>query len=241
MPALNEELSLPHAAANVLSEFERFSLKGELLIVNDGSRDRTFEIAESLMNSNKNVKVLHHDSPLGIGAAFRDGLRVACGEIVVFIPGDGEIDAAEVFKNIHFMSEVDMVVPYMVNLELRSWHRRILSAIYQEIMSKTFSVSLKYLNGTVLYRRSILDGIIIRNPGFFYQAELLIKTINKKYSFVEVPYKMKRRVGGKSKFLSIRTLAQVVIGYAVLVHELYIRGDNSMVASPSSIASSKHG
>jgi dolichol-phosphate mannosyltransferase len=156
MPALNEELSLPHAVSNVLEGFERFSLDGELIIVNDGSRDRTGAIAAGLADRFGSVHVLHHSSPQGIGSAFRDGLQLACGELVVYIPGDGEIDAAEIFRYIPLMTDVDLVVPYVQNPEIRRWSRRFLSSWYTRIMGRTFGVSLRYLNGTVMYRSAIL-------------------------------------------------------------------------------------
>src|SRR6185369_18011006 len=127
MPALNEEQSLPHAVANVLHGFERFSLDGELIIVNDGSRDRTGEVAAELAERFGCISVLHHSIPQGIGAAFRDGLRLASGELVVYIPGDGEIDAAEILRYTPLMADVDLVVPYVQNPEIRTWSRRFLS------------------------------------------------------------------------------------------------------------------
>jgi glycosyltransferase involved in cell wall biosynthesis len=237
MPALNEERSLPHAIANVLDAFERFSLDGELIIVNDGSVDRTGEIAESFSGRCGFVHVLHHATPQGIGSAFRDGLRRACGELVVYIPGDGEIDVAEILRYEPHMKDVDLVVPYVQNPEIRRWSRRFLSSFYTQVMNRTFLVSLRYLNGTVLYRRSILDGITIRNSGFFYQAELLIKTIRRNYVYVEVPYLQQRRIDGKSKSVTIKSLLPVIKGYFNLIAELYFSKGEQFVVAPLSIAS----
>jgi glycosyltransferase involved in cell wall biosynthesis len=217
-----------------VESFERLSLNGELIIVNDGSRDRTGEIAAELAESLCFVKVLHHSASQGIGAAFRDALQVACGEMVVYIPGDGEIDAAEILRYIPLMADVDLVVPYVQNPEIRRWSRRFLSACYTRIMGRTFSVPLRYLNGTVMYRRAILDGITIRNPGFFYQAELLIKTIRRNYLYVEVPYVQQRRMDGKSKSVTFKAFKAVLNGYFVLIAELFfLRCGYAILASLS--------
>lgn len=222
MPALNEELSLPGAVANVVEGFERFSIEGELIIVNDGSSDHTGKIAAGFADRFEFVRVLHHATPLGIGAAFRNGLSLATGEMVVYIPGDGEIDASEMFRYIPLMTDVDLVVPYVKNPEIRSWSRRFLSSCFHRIMIGTFSVSLKYLNGTVMYRRSVLEGIAIKNSGFFYQAELLIKTIRKGYRYVEVPYIQRQRINGRSKSVTLKALSAVLKGYFTLIGELYL-------------------
>jgi glycosyltransferase involved in cell wall biosynthesis len=239
MPALNEEQSLPHAIANVLDAFDRFSLDGELIIVNDGSIDRTGEIAESFSDRSGSVYVLHHATSQGIGAAFRDGLQRACGELVVYIPGDGEIDVAEILRYEPLMKDLDLVVPYVQNPEIRRWSRRLLSSCYTQVMNRTFRVSLRYLNGTVLYRRSILDEITIKNSGFFYQAELLIKTIRRNYVYVEVPYLQQRRIDGKSKSVTIKSLLPVLRGYFDLICELYFSKRDHFVLAPLSIASRK--
>jgi glycosyltransferase involved in cell wall biosynthesis len=235
MPALNEEQSLPHAMANVLESFERFSLDGELIIVNDGSSDRTGELAAGLADRFGFVHVLHHSTPQGIGSAFRDGLQTACGELVVYIPGDGEIDAAEIFRYIPLLDDVDLVVPFVQNPEIRRWSRRFLSSCYTRIMGGTFSVALRYLNGTVMYRRVILEGITIRNSGFFYQAELLIKTIRRNYLYAEVPYVQQRRIDGKSKSVTFKSLLPVLKGYFNLIGELYFHRSEHFVVAPLSI------
>lgn len=239
MPALDEERSLPHAVANVLDSFRRLSIDGELIIVNDGSRDRTGEIAEGLAVRSDLIRVIHHATPQGIGTAFRDGLQRACGELVVYIPGDGEIDAAEILRYVHIMTEADLVVPYVQNPEIRSWSRRFLSSCYHQIMSGTFSVSLRYLNGTVIYRRAILEGVAIRNPGFFYQAELLIKILRRKYLYVEVPYVQKKRIEGKSKSITPKALTAVFKGYFALIDELLLRKGEKPVVAPLSITALK--
>lgn len=239
MPALNEERSLPHAVANVICGFEKFSLDGELIIVNDGSSDRTGDVAEELAVRFPSVRVLHHPAPEGIGAAFRDALKLACGEFVVYIPGDGEIDAAEILCYTPLMADVDMVVPFVQNPAIRRWSRRALSACYTLAMNATFGISLRYLNGTVLYRRAILEGITIRNPGFFYQAELLIKAVRRKYRYTEVPYTQQRRIDGRSKSVTLKSLLPVLKGYFCLIGELYLQGREQSAPQPLSVSARK--
>jgi hypothetical protein len=99
-------------------------------------------------------------------------------------------------------------------------------------MNLTFAVSLQYLNGTVLYRRAILDGITIRNSGFFYQAELLIKTIRKNFRFVEVPYLQQRRIDGRPKSITLKSLLPVLRGYFSLINELcFLQKDHDIIAA----------
>lgn len=222
MPALNEEENLSASVTDVLEGFARYQVAGELIIVNDGSSDRTGELAEQFSADHGNVSVIHHDKCRGIGGSFWAGVQQAKSEIVVMIPGDGENDAGEILRYLPLLDEVDLVVPFVSNPWVRSWRRRLLSKLYQKIITATFRLPLKYLNGTVMYRRSVLEGIILKNNGFFYQAELLIKTMRSGYRFAEVPYLLGKRGKGVSKATSLGALGKVVQGYLATFAEIYL-------------------
>jgi glycosyltransferase involved in cell wall biosynthesis len=224
-----------------MAGFKFFSIDGELVIVNDGSSDRTGAIAEELAARYDCIRVVHHVAPQGIGSAFRDGLSAASGELVVYIPGDGENDAAEILRYIPLMETVDIVIPYGSNPEVRSWRRRFISSAYHFIMTKTFSVPVKYLNGNVIYRRAILDGVPFRNNGFFYQAELLIKVLRRRYLYAEVPYLQKVRLGGKSKSVNFTGLATVASGYMGMLKDHYFSRKECRALSPASVTAMKQG
>lgn len=234
MPALNEELCLAAGVSNVLAGFQKYGVNGELLIVNDGSSDRTAEIADNLALVHDCINVLHHQAPQGIGSSFMDGVLCAKGEMVVYIPGDGENDAAEILRYLPLMENVDIVVPFVINREVRAWHRRVLSATFNKIVSLTSSLSLHYMNGNVIYRKSIIKEIQLKSSGFFYQAELLLKTIGNGYLYAEVPYIQMRRIGGSSKSTTLSSLFEVARAYCSTMLELYsLNTKNSKVVSDS--------
>lgn len=220
MPALNEEKNLDVAVRNVLEGFARFGISGQIYIVNDGSSDRTGDLAEQLALQHESVQVIHHATPLGIGASFWDGVRQAAGELVVMLPGDGENDALEILRYLPILEQVDIVVPYVYNREVRSPGRRLLSIIYREIIKISFGLSLNYMNGTVIYRRCVFDGIELQNPGFFYQTELLIKCIRRGYLYAEVPTALRRRKSGDSKAMTLASLLRVMLGYLGTLAEI---------------------
>jgi glycosyltransferase involved in cell wall biosynthesis len=239
MPALNEEEALAASVENVLAGFSRFLINGELIIVDDGSSDRTGEIAECLAAKHDVIKVVHHAVPEGIGSAYRDGVKIASGDMVVYIPGDGENDAAEIFRYISLMDKVDIVIPYTTNNHTRPWHRRCLSSLYHLIMSRTFAVSVKYMNGNIIYRRAILEGVTCKSSGFFSQAEMLINVLRHGYRYAEVPYQNRVRLGGQSKSISLSEIAATVIGYAGMVRDYYFSRKDFSRLSPESVTAQK--
>lgn len=235
MPSLNEEKNLASAVRNVLQAYQRFGINGEVVIVNDGSTDGTGKLAEELRQKDPSLQVIHHATPQGIGGSFWDGVKVARGEVVVMIPGDGENDAAEILRYLPLMDQVDMVVPYVFNKQVRSAARRLVSNLYRGIINISFGTTLNYMNGTVMYRRCILESIELRGKGFFYQTELLIKCVREGYLFAEVPYALQQRAAGRSKATSFNSLKNVTQAYFALLVEMYWFGNCGRELSPVSV------
>ena len=75
MPALNEEKNIKAAINATLDSLDNFNITGELVIVNDGSSDKTGAIVQEYANTEKRISTIHHDHPKGIGVSFWDGLQ----------------------------------------------------------------------------------------------------------------------------------------------------------------------
>jgi glycosyltransferase involved in cell wall biosynthesis len=222
MPALNEEANIREAVTGVLKALGDLGIDGEVLIVNDGSTDKTQDIAQGLMveNSGK-VFIVRHEKPKGIGASFWDGVDQARGDVVVMMPGDNENDPFEVLRYFKLLADVDMVVPFPLNKGNRSFSRNVVSFLFRSIINMTFCVNFNYTNGTILYRKSLLKQLSSRSYGFFYQADILIRLVKQGYLFAEVPYKINARKGGVSKALSLKSFLNVTKGYLKLVKDYY--------------------
>ncbi len=224
MPALNEEKNIISAIERTLSAFDDTDINGEIVVVNDGSTDSTGPLVENRAASEKRVRMIVHKTPQGIGASFWDGVKEARGDIVTMFPGDDENEPLEPLQYFNLLENVDIVVPFICNKGARSKTRERLSSLYTSIINLTFGTRLNYTNGTVLYRRSILSGLELKSRGFFYQTELLIKTIKRGYLFAEVPNLLRKRSSGVSKAISLKSFFAVVRGYLHLVKDLYFTG-----------------
>lgn len=230
MPALNEASALTQAVYNVLQSFDRLQIEGEIIIVNDGSTDKTGEIAENFCRVRTNVRVIHHSEPKGIGASFWEGSQTARYEVVTMLPGDGENDSLEILRYLPLMDHVDIVVPFVYNREIRNLKRRLVSKLYKGIINLTFGMLLNYMNGTVMYRRNVLLGLDLESRGFFYQTELLIKGILRGYLYAEVPYALSQRVQGKSKALTVSSLFKLSGDYLKAIRAVYFRKNNQRLS-----------
>ncbi|MFA4992787.1 MAG: glycosyltransferase family 2 protein [Candidatus Omnitrophota bacterium] len=223
IPALNEEDNIVSAVKNALNAFEESGINGEVIVINDGSRDRTAERLIGLMHEDKRISLITHDKPRGIGASFWDGVDASQGAVAVLLPGDNEVDPWEILRYFKLLEHVDIVIPFVFNKQVRSLFRNAISFIYRFIINTTFLVNFNYTNGTILYRKSILKELDFRSMGFFFQTDILVRTVKKGYLFAEVPYRLGIRKEGISKAVSFPSLVKVMWGYLRLVKDFYFR------------------
>ena len=88
---LNEEANLRHTYENIASATKDVALDDhEIIIVDDGSRDRTGQIADDIASADPKVRVIHHDEP-GLGASMRRGIEASRMNYMIVLPGDNEI------------------------------------------------------------------------------------------------------------------------------------------------------
>lgn len=221
MTALNEDKNIEAAVTNVLRAYDDFNINGELIVINDGSTDKTRDIVCDIMKRDGRVRIIDHATPQGIGASFWDGIDAAREEVVCWFPGDNENDPWEILCYFDLMEHVDIVIPFVYDTTVRTPLRNALSFIYHFIINTTFATSLNYTNGTILYRRGLLKELNHRNPSFFFQTDILIRLVKRGYLFAEVPYRLGVRSGGKSKAVSFSSLTKVTRGYLGLVKDIY--------------------
>ncbi|MFA5161611.1 MAG: glycosyltransferase family 2 protein [Elusimicrobiales bacterium] len=221
MPALNEAKNIELAVGNSLAAFAEFGLEGEIIVIDDGSRDGTGEIVRRLAEKDARVRLLRHETPRGIGASFWDGEAAARGSAVVMLPGDNENDPSEIFRYHRVLEQVDIVIPFIFNKQARSLFRNGLSFAYRFIINTTFLVNFNYTNGTVLYRKSVLDTLDFHSTGFFFQTDILVRLVRAGYLFAEVPYRLGMRKEGVSKAVTFPSLMQVIKGYRRLARDQY--------------------
>lgn len=229
MPALNEELNIAQAIHDTFEAIDFFKINAEVIVVNDGSVDRTQSIIEEKITQYPiRLKVIRHVSPQGIGASFWDGVKHSAGDIVVLMPGDNEVLPKEILRYYSLLEHVDIVVPFVFNREIRSFLRKIVSSFFVSIINATFNVNFTYTNGTVIYRKSALKEISYRCSGFFYQTDILVRLAKRGFLFAQVPYKLGIRAGGGSTALTLRSLRKVIRGYLRLVRDIYFNKNESM-------------
>lgn len=209
VPALNEERNLEAAVAEIHAEIAKHFDDYEILIVDDGSTDRTGEIADRLAKADPRVKAIHNGVNRGFGFSYFRGVADASKEYVVMIPGDGENSLEGMLPLWPLLGTADILVPYTANPEVRSWFRRNFSSFSTRLMNLLFGLDLRYYNGTAVHRLPVLRSIRVDNHGFLYQAEALVRLIRRGATYREVGIAIRGRPSGRSKVFKARNLRSV--------------------------------
>ena len=111
-PFWNEEKNIEHVVTSAIPIVETVAKVWEIIIIDDGSTDKTLEIANKLAQEQKNIKVISLKPNKGYGAALKAGFRNAQYDYVVFTDGDRQFDFSEVTKFIEEIDTADIVVGY---------------------------------------------------------------------------------------------------------------------------------
>ena len=223
MPALNEERNIKETIRDSLRALDDLTVAGEVVVVDGGSLDKTVQTVKETQKMDHRIRLVNYDTSPGIGAAFWKGVDNAYGDFVCMIPGDHENDPWEILRYYVLLNHVDMIVPFVFNKEVRSLYRNLLSLAYRFIINTTFLVYFNYTNGTVLYRKSFLTELDYRSTGFFFQTDILIRSVKKGYLFAEVPYRLDVRKDGVSSAVTFPSFIQVIKGYMRLVNGIYYK------------------
>src|SRR3989344_1580327 len=114
-PAYNEESNIKRTISLAIKELESLDTDYEVIIVDDGSVDKTGLIADALAAKNKRIKVIHHSPNRGYGGALIAGFYSSKKDLIIFTDGDGQFDFGEVVKFIQLIINNDLVIGYRAN------------------------------------------------------------------------------------------------------------------------------
>src|SRR5262249_52433497 len=178
-PAHNEEANLEGLVEEALATLPMLADRFEIVIVDDGSRDRTPQLADTLVAANPDVvRVVHHPTNYGYGAALRSGFQASRLELIAFTDGDRQFKVADLGRlseRAAAADHPDVVVGFRIK-RADPIVRTIYARIYRLANRDWFGVKVRDLDcACKLFHRPALDGIRVESGGAFFSAELLIK------------------------------------------------------------------
>jgi len=214
-PAYFDENNLPELISVVFDFLSKISQKFEIIIIEDGSPDKTGEIAESLAKQYPHIRVIHHSKNLGYGATLKDGFSSARYEYVMYTDGDNQYDVREFEPYLRLLKEADILSGYARKKSVTT-RRKIQSVVYNWLILILFSFRIKDINCSMkIFKKKVLDSIQIKSTGAFIDAEMLIKAKQKGFKIAQFPvthYFRKNGPASGSKFsVIVQTLKEMLM------------------------------
>lgn len=201
-PAYHDEENLPKLIPVAFDFLKRISDKFEIIIIEDGSPDRTGEVAEELAKQFPYIRVIHHHQNMGYGATLRDGFLNARYEYVMYTDGDNQYDVREFEPFLHLLKSCDVLSGYAVKKAV-TLRRKLQSVFYNWLNQLFFWTNLKDINCSMkIYKRKVLDPTSIKSTSAFIDAEMLIKAKRAGFKVAQFPithYKRDKGLASGSK------------------------------------------
>ena len=215
IPVYNEEGAVSHVIDNVQRVLDKTSFEYEIIIVNDGSTDKSRGILEEI----RKIKVVHHPYNLGYGAALKTGIRNAKGDFILIIDSDMTYPIYEIPLLLKYIDEYDMVVGARKKVnDLIS--RRIAKFILSMLAYLIYGRKVPDLNsGMRIFNKEIaLKFFNIYPSGFSFTTTITFAFLTNNHTIKYVPINYGKRVGKSTihpfkDFINFATLIVRVMVY----------------------------
>ncbi len=187
LPAFNEEANIDRVVRDCVAYLETTGLDYELVVTNDGSKDRTGAILDELAKEFPRLRPQHHPQNRGYGAALRTGFDAAQKRFVFYMDGDGQFDIKELDIILPLVTDDDHIVtgyrikrndPLIRRLNAKlfgGWLVRIMLNVYVKDLNCAFK----------LIPKKVLNAITLESTGALINAELYGRAVNKGFKIKE--------------------------------------------------------
>ena len=205
-PCYNEEANVEPLARKTMAVLEPLVHDWELILVNDGSRDKTAEIIDRLGAENPRIRPVHHAKNGGYGAALQTGFRSATRDYVFFTDGDGQFDIREIDMMLVRRNEADILCGYRKHRQDK-WIRKANAACWGWLVKRMLRFRCRDVDGAFkLFRREIFDRIEMKSTGAMISAEILARATHAGYTMIDIPVTHLPRTAGTQTGAKFRVI-----------------------------------
>jgi len=198
----------------------------EVLVVDDGSTDRTREIAEEISREDPRVRVLSRPERRGLGGALRAGYAAARGDLVLYSDADLPFDFREVARAVRLLDyqEAEVLAAYRFDRTSEGLLRTVYTLVYSAVVRLLFGLRLRDVNFSFkLFRRSLLDRIDLKSDGSFIDAEFLVRARNAGARVIQMGVDYFPRTRGRSTLASPAVIVGILAEMVRLAPGLWRR------------------
>lgn len=205
-PVYNEEANVERMVNGFRTVLPQVAEDYEIIIVNDGSKDRTREIADRLAKEDGRIRAIHHETNLGYGAAIRSGMNACQKEYIFFTDGDNQFDVSQISLLVPFIPQYDAVIGFRLNRQ-DNWIRKANAWAWNRLVRLMFGLKVRDIDCAFkLFRRKVFEKIRLESSGAMISTEMLVKIVKNGYSIRESGVLHSPRLAGKQTGANLRVI-----------------------------------
>jgi len=201
----NEEHIIEFAVLDCVKALSRITGKYEVIIVDDGSSDRTRAISLELAEAHEHVRLIAHEKNLGVGCAQKTGYYNSKYDLVTYVPGDYQVRVDAVEMMLPHIEDCDIVVGRRA--DRKDYRARVRAAEFYNFTLRTmFGLRVRDIDSIKIIRKRVLDDIEIDSSSANVDVELMVRAHRRGYRIKEVDVPHYASAGGEQTGVSPRVM-----------------------------------
>lgn len=221
MPAYNEEGNIAATVIDAEKAARRVARRYEVVVVDDGSQDKTAEIVRELGKQNPNIRLISHRINKGYGAAVKTGLSACRLDWIFFTDSDGQFRYDELEDFVQAKGRADLVIGYRKK-RMDPFHRVFVAQVLLKIWNfLLFRLTVRDVDCAYkLFSRQVRDSIVLQTSSAITVTEFIVKAIRHGYKIKQIPVIHYARRFGQQSGGNWRVIARAAIESFHLYQEL---------------------
>ena len=216
LPAHNEEENIEPVVRRALDVLPAYFDSIEIIVVDDGSRDRTGEIIDRLATEDSRVRPIHHKKNRGYGGALTSGFEASTGDHVMFMDADRQFDIVDIERLYPFIPTHEIVAGFRM-MRQDELHRRVFAEIFNLVARVLFGVHLRDIDCAFkIFEGDLVRSLQLSSPGALINTEIQAKARRQGARLQQVGVRHFPRIAGEATGGNPRVIARAMKETVVL-------------------------
>ena len=219
LPAYNEEQVIASTISDILNVLNTWQVDFEVVVVNDGSTDRTGAIVAALVDTHPQLRLITHPTNQGYGAALVSGFAAATKELTFFMDSDGQFDIRDLHMFFPFIGEYDAVIGYRIDRQ-DSWMRKLNAWGWKQLVGWVLGVRVRDMDCAFkLLHTEFLHQQPLETRGAMINTEMLYRLTRSGGSYREIGVHHLSRIGGRATGAKISVILRALRELFLYAHK----------------------
>ena len=211
LPAYNEEGNIATTIIDAKNAAQAVTSKYEIIVVDDGSRDRTAEVVHELQKFDHNIRLISHKTNRGYGAAVKTGLKACKMDWIFFTDSDGQFHYDELHKFVNVCDKADLIIGYR-RKRMDPFHRIFVAQVLLKVWNfLLFGLTIRDVDCAYkLFRKEVRDSIQLETESAITVTEFIVKAKAIGFRIIQLPVHHYARKFGKQSGSNWRVIVKAV-------------------------------